>query len=923
MGDPNIDGAPHRWFHNLPIFAILAGAILVAAAIVLALTIAQAREQRRIAAVWERHAYNVILESRELLIALEDAESGKRGYLLTGIPETLRHFESGMAETPLKLASITKRTADNRETQAKLQRLSILVDRRMANLRDAVERAKSGNRAAAVDLVRTGEGMALMNQTRQILSDVIAGETRLLKQRIADNDRLLRQVDWMIVGLIVLMAAMTIYGLFALVSATRAQSRAALAEAEEQLAQRLRETDVAAVRSAAIVSALGQAIPDLIYAKDRDGRITYANPGTLAVIGKPLDELLGKLTKEYGEGSEAAKIDENDARVMASRVSEVVDEVFTGPDGKTTLFRSTKSPLFDADGSVIGLAGISIDVTAERSTMAELKASEERFRSLSETVPAFIFITDDIGEITYTNNAFQDYTGKTGDELRGMGWVGTVHRDDRHIPEQAWSNAVGKQQPYAAEYRFKCAAGNFRSFLCRATPVRDADGNIRQWVGTCSDVQDAIDARKAAENLAGHLEAKVAERTGELESALADLRREIAERENAEGQVRQLQKLESVGQLTGGIAHDFNNMLAVVLGSLEIVKRRIHTDPDKALAAADNAEEGAKRAALLTARLLAFSRQQPLAPEAVNANRLVSGMSELLRSTLGENIEIETVLAGGLWKTYIDAPQLENAILNLCVNARDAMVAKDMGGGKLTIETHNCHLDENYALQNPDVAAGQYVLVSVTDTGTGMPPEVIERAFDPFYTTKEVGKGTGLGLSQVHGFVKQSGGHIKIYSEAEQGTTIKLYLPRHFGAAGAKSIGVKADADRMPTAKDGETILVVEDETRVRQVSTEQLRDLGYNVVEASNGVEALELLASTERVDMIFTDIVMPGMTGRVLADEAIKQRVDVKILYTTGYTRNAVVHNGVLDPGTQFLAKPYTAPALANKIRAVLDGK
>jgi len=291
-------------------------------------------------------------------------------------------------------------------------------------------------------------------------------------------------------------------------------------------------------------------------------------------------------------------------------------------------------------------------------------------------------------------------------------------------------------------------------------------------------------------------------------------------------------------------------------------------------------------------------------------------MSELLRQTIGEQIEVETVLAGGLWRTHIDTPQLENAILNLCVNARDAMP----DGGKLTIETHNCHLDDAYSASNAEVAEGQYVLVSVTDSGTGMAQEVIERAFDPFYTTKEVGKGTGLGLSQVFGFVKQSGGHIKIYSELGEGTTIKLYLPRYFGKDEVAEIS-KSNPSEWPTAKLGEVILVVEDDSHVRQVSVQLIRDLGYEVIETSGGAQALERLAGDERIDLVFTDIVMPGMTGRAMAEEAAKLREGVKILYTTGYTRNAVVHKGVLDPGTEFLAKPYTASALATKLRAVLD--
>ena len=914
-------GSPARRFlSQIPRLALLAGAALLLAAIILGIAVSDARSQRQVAAGWERQTFEVLIETRDLLGALQDAEIGQRGYLITGNPQYLDPYTLGMKTAPLKLASLRALTQGNLAEQASVARLAIVIDKRLALLRSGVSSISNGDRDGAIELVASGRGKVLMDEARFILGAINRTETALLNERTAENARLSRQSDLSVVGLLVLILAMAAFGILTLLAAARAREKSALLEAEREVALKLREADAAAARSAAFISAIGQNIPDLIYAKDREGRMTYANPSALAVIGKTMDELRGKLTVEYNNvAEEAAQIDKNDARVMTSGESEVIDEVFTDPQGQRHLYRTTKSPLYDQDGTVVGLAGVSIDVTAERTAMANLKASEERFRSLSDTVPVFIFITDDNGEITYTNTAFQEYTGKTNDELTGMGWARTVHKEDRGIPEKAWSAAVRSQQPYAAEYRFRGHAGDFRSFMCRATPIRDEAGHIRQWVGTCSDVQDAMNARRAAETLNEELEAKVAARTTELQSALETLQLEVSERENAEAQVRQMQKIESVGQLTGGIAHDFNNMLAVVLGSLEIVKRRIASDPDRAMIAVEIAEEGARRAALLTARLLAFSRQQPLAPEPVDANKLVSGMSELLRSTIGEQVEIETVLAGGLWKTYIDTPQLENAILNLCVNGRDAMP----DGGKLTIETHNCHLDENYASKNVEVAAGQYVLVCVSDTGIGMAAEVIERAFDPFYTTKEVGKGTGLGLSQVYGFVKQSGGHVKIYSEDDEGTTIKLYLPRYFGSAEAGDRDASTDDKHWPQAKPGEVVLVVEDEAQVRQVSTEQLRDLGYIILEASNGASALQLLAENERVDLIFTDIVMPGMTGRVLADEALKQRPDVKILFTTGYTRNAVVHNGVLDPGTAFIAKPYTGAALANKVRSVLDGK
>ncbi|WP_309606795.1 CHASE3 domain-containing protein [Phenylobacterium sp.] len=410
----------------------------------------------------------------------------------------------------------------------------------------------------------------------------------------------------------------------------------------------------------------------------------------------------------------------------------------------------------------------------------------------------------------------------------------------------------------------------------------------------------------------------LAVQTGEaLGAANNRLMAEAAHREVAESQVRQMQKMEAVGQLTGGIAHDFNNMLAIVIGSLDIAKRRLATDPARVAVCLDNALDGAQRAAELTGRLLAFSRQQPLAPRVLDANRLVSGMSDMLRRTVGEHLKVETVLAAGLWNTSADASQLENAILNLCVNGRDAMPR----GGRLTLETRNADLDDAYASAHPDVTPGQYVMISVTDTGVGMPAEVVARAFDPFYTTKGVGRGTGLGLSQVYGFVKQSGGHIRIDSEPGAGTTVELYLPRSQAAAATPGPIVPAPVV-SPRAVDGEVVLLVEDETSVRRVSVEALRDLGYTVVHAPDGARALIALDAQPRVDLLFTDIVMPDMNGRELADETLRRRPEVKVLYTTGYTRNAIVHDGMLDAGVAFLPKPFTFSQLATKVRQVLDG-
>jgi PAS domain S-box-containing protein len=389
---------------------------------------------------------------------------------------------------------------------------------------------------------------------------------------------------------------------------------------------------------------------------------------------------------------------------------------------------------------------------------------------------------------------------------------------------------------------------------------------------------------------------------------------EVYARSKVEEQLRQVQKMEAVGQLTGGIAHDFNNMLAIIMGGLSLLQRKLARGETDVGRFVDAAMDGAQRAATLTQRLLAFSRQQPLSPEPLVINKLVAGMSELLERTLGEQVKIETVLAAGLWQVKADPAQLENAILNLAVNARDAMHE----GGKLTIETLNASLDHVYA-QEYAIEAGQYVLIAVADTGAGMAADVIAKAFDPFFTTKGAGKGTGLGLSQVYGFVRQSGGHVKIYSEVGVGTSVKIYLPRHYGEA------VAADqARRLSNVHRGlhsEVVLVVEDDERVRALSVEGLKELGYGVVEASDPSQALRMLDEGQQVNLLFTDVVMPDMSGRQLADRARAQRPNLKVLYTTGYTRNAIVHNGMLDPGTNLLTKPFSIEELAAKIRKTLD--
>ena len=404
----------------------------------------------------------------------------------------------------------------------------------------------------------------------------------------------------------------------------------------------------------------------------------------------------------------------------------------------------------------------------------------------------------------------------------------------------------------------------------------------------------------------------------QLQNAQFALEEEARYRRDAEDALRHTQKMEAIGHLTGGVAHDFNNLLTIVIGNLEIAERSLKSWGDgtreRLGRVITSAKGGAERAATLTQRLLAFARKQPLDPKPTNVNQLIIGMTDFFQRTLGENIDLEVVGAAGIWQAEIDGSQMESAILNLVVNARDAM----SGVGRLTIETSNTFIDDDYARQQMDLTPGQYVLVSVSDNGPGMPKEIQDRAFDPFFTTKEPGQGTGLGLSQVYGFVKQSGGHVKIYSEIGHGTTVKIYLPRSIktSAEGENSrVDIVGSSGR-------ETILVVEDDPDVRAYLVETLEDLKYTVHAAYNGHSALQLIESLPgEIGLLLTDVVMPGMNGRELADQLKKRQPELKVLFITGYSRNAIVHSGRLDAGVSLLQKPLSHSGLALKVREILD--
>jgi PAS domain S-box-containing protein len=516
-------------------------------------------------------------------------------------------------------------------------------------------------------------------------------------------------------------------------------------------------------------------------------------------------------------------------------------------------------------------------------SVIKLEESERRFRILVEGVTDYaIFMLDPSGTVVNWNPGAERIKGYTREEIIGQKFSRFYTDADRGkgVPQRALETAARTGKFEAEGWRVRKDGTQFWASVV-INAIRDGQGAV---IGFAKVTRDLTEWRAAEERL------------------------------------QQSQKMESIGQLTGGVAHDFNNLLTVIIGNLEALQRHLQDDGvdlGGLKRSADNAMRGARRGESLTQRLLAFSRQQPLDPTSVDVGRLVTGMSDLLRRTLGEQVAVETVLAGGLWRAHADPNQLEVAIVNLAVNARDAMP----NGGKLTIETANVHLDERYAATQAEVLPGQYVMLAVTDNGTGMPAEVKARAFDPFFTTKDVGQGTGLGLSQVYGFVKQSRGHVKIYSEVGEGTTVKIYLPRHHARAD------EADEEMVcprPRGAQNETILVVEDDVDVRNYSSESLRELGYRVLEASHARAAIGLLEIHPEIAVLFTDIGLPGgMNGRQLAEEARKHRPDLKVLFTTGYARNAIVHEGRLDPGVELLTKPFSQSALGEKLRDIIDAK
>ena len=600
---------------------------------------------------------------------------------------------------------------------------------------------------------------------------------------------------------------------------------------------------------------------DILLVCDLQGVITAINPSATRLLGWEQEEMVGRRIDEFVHPEDVLNTVGEVAKLGQGAPTLAFENRYRTKSGDYRLLDWTAVP----DGDRVH--GVGRDITHERA----LARNQERIWTLSPVLKVVASAAD--GSIQSVNPAWTQVLGWTLEQTVGRLW------SDLIPPEEA---AAGRDPLERLQ--------SGQTVMDRELSLVSADGGLRRIAWTI-----------VPEN-----------------GVLYGFGRDVTEQRTVEEALRQSQKMEAVGQLTGGIAHDFNNLLQGITGSLDLVQRRISqgrlSELDRFI---NGAMTSANRAAALTHRLLAFSRRQPLDPRAVRANPLVSSMEDLLRRTLGERIELGLVLAGGLWLTRCDPNQLESAILNLAINARDAMPE----GGKLVIETCNAHLDSAYSARQRDLRPGQYVCICVTDTGTGMTPETVARAFEPFFTTKPIGQGTGLGLSMIYGFARQSEGYAKIYSELGKGTTLKLYLPRYRGPADDDhDDSLNADIRASET---GETVLVVEDEPVVRGLIIEVLSDLGYDAIEAADGPSGLEILQSKRKIDLLVTDVGLPGLNGRQMADAGRKLRPDLKILFMTGYAENAALASGFLEPGMAMITKPFAMEVLATRIRAIITGE
>jgi len=630
------------------------------------------------------------------------------------------------------------------------------------------------------------------------------------------------------------------------------------------------------LRAEELLKQVIDADPSLVFVKDWDGKFTLVNKAVAQLYATSPEELLGKSDADFNRNqAEVAHYLGDDREVMSSlRPKLIPEEPVTNPHtGETRWFQTVKVPLVSADGRAHQVLGVATDITDRKRTEAALRNSEESHRSLVDGVRDVIFALSPGGEVTSLNPAFEEMTGFPPADWVGRPFEAFVHPDDVPLALDLFGRVLQGEPRPTIQFRILTKAGTYRVAEFSATAQR-RDGRLTGILG---------------------------------------IGRDVTERLGLEQQLRQAQKMEAVGRLAGGIAHDFNNILTAITGHADLLLEDLgHHDPRRT--DVDEIRRSAERAAGLTRQLLAFSRQQVLQPKVVDLNALVLDMDKLLRRLIGEDVELATALDPTLGRVTADPGQLEQVIVNLAVNARDAMPQ----GGKLTLETRNIDLDSSYTLEHSLVKPGPYVQLTVSDSGIGMDEETQAHAFEPFFTTKPRGQGTGLGLAMVYGTVKQSGGFIWVYSEPGHGATFKIYLPRV--DAPVESATPPAPVERPP--RGSETVLLAEDEPAVRAIAQQVLERQGYTVLAAPSGADALALAAQHgATIDLLLTDVVMPGMSGRDLADRLTAQRPGIRVLYISGYTDNAIVRHGMLEPGLAYLQKPFRPDALVRKVRDVLD--
>jgi PAS domain S-box-containing protein len=618
-----------------------------------------------------------------------------------------------------------------------------------------------------------------------------------------------------------------------------------------------------------LFSAVVESSNDAIITKLLDGTITGWNGAAERLFGFSAAEALGRNINIIVPPDRRDEVRNIIERTRRGEPIEHFETSRVRKDGSAVEVSLSISPIRSVSGEVVGISKAARDIAESKRTEQALSQEIEERRRIFDSSNDLILVTDTAGNFIQVSPSVTAILGYQPSDMIGHSAVEFIHPEDLEHTRREMRAARRGQSKRNFETRYVNKEG-------KAVALN--------WTGTWS------------EPVRRHF----------------FIGRDLTEKQAAEAQLRHAQKMDAVGQLTGGVAHDFNNILTVITGTIGILEEAVADQPQLA-AIAKLIDEAAERGANLTKHLLAFARKQPLQPVELDVNALVLEAAKLLHPTLGEHIEITPLLAEDAWTALADPNQLTTAVLNLAINARDAMP----NGGKLALETSNVFLDENYASTQSEVTPGNYVMIAVSDTGTGIPPALLERVFEPFFTTKEVGRGTGLGLSMVFGFVKQSGGHIKIYSEEGHGTSVKIYLPRATGLQQtAAEAQVTADIEGG-----NETILVVEDDSLVRRYVMTQIESLGYTTLEAANASDALQIIYHVPTIDLLFTDVIMPApMNGRQLVDEALKRRPGLKTLFTSGYTENAIVHHGRLDSGVLLLAKPYRKSELARMIRLAL---